>query len=347
MYSPKSMRYDQYDYDALRGSNVIQTLVQTPDMRFDDADDASVFFARELDYVKTKAYDKLYPELNGLTVFPVTSEANPGAETITYYGYEKTGMAKIISNYATDLPRADVKGKPTTVPVKSIGASYGYSIQEMRASRMAGKSLDSKKAESARYAIDFAQNCIAWNGDKETGLIGVLSEGNDVPLYVIPQGASGKTDWASKTVDEIIADINGMFKQVARTTKKVEKPDTLAIPEEAFLELQGRRIDGTDSNLLSYLTKNIKGLKEIVSCQELDPDSVDTNPYATATGEGGKGVALLYKKDKDKFSIEIPLPFMQYPVQQQGLEMVVPCEARIAGAMFYYPLSLLIAPGIC
>ena len=51
-----------------------------------------------------------------------------------------------------DLPRADVKGKPTTAYVKSVGDSYGYSVQEMRASRLAGKSLDVRKAEAARYA---------------------------------------------------------------------------------------------------------------------------------------------------------------------------------------------------
>ena len=102
----------------------------------------------------------------------MSSEVDPGAETVTYYSYDKTGLAKIISNYATDLPRADVKGKPTTAIIKSLGDSYGYSIQEMRASRMAGKSLDTRKAESARYQIDYLNNKIAWNGDAETGLKG-------------------------------------------------------------------------------------------------------------------------------------------------------------------------------
>lgn len=137
-------------------------------MNFDDDSDASVFFARELDYVKSQSYDVEYPEFTALKLFPVSSEINPGAETVTYYSYDKTGMAKIISNYATDLPRADVKGKPTTAIIKSLGDSYGYSIQEMRASAMAGKSLDARKAESARYQIDYLNNKIAWNGDAET-----------------------------------------------------------------------------------------------------------------------------------------------------------------------------------
>lgn len=345
MANQKSMRYDQNDYDALLASNIPASLASTPGMHFDSAEDASVFFARELDFVKAQSYDVEYPEFTALKLFPMSSEVDPGAETVTYYSYDKVGLAKIISNYATDLPRADVKGKPTTAIIKSIGDSFGYSIQEMRASRMAGKSLDTRKAEAARYQIDYLNNKIAWNGDAETGLRGVLSTDNDIPLYTLANGASGKTTWASKTADEIIADVSGMLKQMARTTKKVEKPDTLALPAEAYLELQSKRIDNTASNVLSYIQANLPDIKEIVSCPELDPDSTDTNPYAKDSN--GQGVALLFKNDARKLTIENPLPFTQYPVQTQGLEMVVPCEARTAGAIIYYPMSLLIAVGIC
>ena len=339
----KSMRYDQYDYMKLMESNIPASLVET--RHFDSAEDASVFFARELDYVKSQSYDVEYPELTALSLFPMSSEVDPGAETVTYYSYDKVGLAKIISNYATDLPRADVKGKPTTAIIKSLGASYGYSIQEMRASAMAGKSLDTRKAESARYQIDYLNNKIAWCGDEETGLRGVLSKDTDVPLYVLANGAKGSTKWSEKTEDEILADINGMLKQMARTTKKVEKPDTLGLPSEAYLELQGRRIEGTATTVLSYIQENLKDIKEIVSCPELDPDSVDTNPYAKETD--GQGVMLLFKNDARKLTVENPLPFMQYPVQTEGLEMVVPCEARTAGVLIYYPMSLLIGVGVC
>lgn len=75
---------------------------------------------------------------------------------------------------------------------------------------------------------------------------------------------------------------------------------------------------------------------------ELQADSTDINPF----GAQGKNVAFLFTKDPDKIAIENPLPFIQHPVQPEGLEMVVPCEARTAGAVIYYPLSALIAVGI-
>lgn len=335
--------YDVADYEALRASSLPSALAITGRQRFDSTDDASLFFARELDHIKAKTYDKLYPEMTAINLFPITSEVDAGAETTTYYSYDKQGMAKIISNYATDLPRTDAKGKPTTVPIKSIGDSYGYSVQEMRASRMTGKSLDARKAESARYASDYLVNKIAWAGDEETGLIGVLSAGNDIPLYTIPSnGNDGSTQWADKTAAQILDDINGMQKYVAKITKNVERPDTLALPADVFIDISTRQIDNTGYTVKKFIMENAPFLKDIVPASELQADATDINPY----GAQGKNVAFLFTNDPDKIAIENPLPFYQHPVQPEGLEMVVPCEARTAGVVIYYPLSALIAVGI-
>ena len=145
------------------------------------------------------SYDKVYPEFTALNHFPITHEVPEGAETMTYYSYDKTGFASIISNYASDLPRADVKGNPTTVSIKSIGSSYGYSVQEMRASRMAGKSLDVRKANAARYACDRTVNMIAFAGDPKHQMQGMLSTDNNIPLYTLSTTEDGKTSWKDKT----------------------------------------------------------------------------------------------------------------------------------------------------
>ena len=342
-----SKSYDVADYSALNHSNIPATLAATTGLRFDSAEDASVFFARELDYIKSQSYDVEYPEFTALKLFPISSEVNPGAETVTYYSYDKTGLAKIISNYATDLPRADAKGKPTTAVIKSVGDSYGYSVQEMRASRMAGKSLDVRKAESARYQIDYLLNKIAWAGDKDTGLIGVLSAENDIPLYTIP--ANGKDDegnpstkWEHKTAAQILADINGMQKHTAKITKNVERPDTLVVPADVYIDISTRQIDNTGYTVKKFVLENAPYLKDIVDASELQADATDINPYAASN----QNVALLFTKSNKKLTIEHPLPFYQHPVQPKGLEIEVPCEARTAGAIIYYPLSALIAVGI-
>lgn len=342
----KHIHYDSKDVRTLRGSSVVDAILASEGTRFDGSEDASVFFARELDYVKTKSYDVEYPEFTALNLFPITSEADPGAETVTYYTYDKSGAAKVIQNYSTDLPRADVNGKPSFAQIKSLGDSYGYSAQEMRASRLAGKSLDTRKGESARFQIDNLNNIIAWRGDDESGLMGVLSEGQSIPLYAVTAGAtSGKTKWTEKTADEILADVNGMAKQVARVTKNVERPDTLCLPAEVYMDISTRRIPDTSTTVLAFIKEHSPYIKHIVSAAELDADSTETNPYAGKTNGGG--VAFLFKNDERKLAIENPMPFYQYPLQVKGLETIIPCEARTAGVIVYYPYSALIAVGVC
>ena len=344
MAKTKHTHYDAAEARILRNDAIISAVMASDGARFDSAEDASVFFARELDYVKTKSYDVQYPELTALTLFPISHEADAGAETVTYYTYDKSGMAKIIDNYSTDLPRADVTGTPQTAQVRSLGDSYGYSVQEMRASRLAGKSLDTRKGESARYQIDAATNKLAWAGDAKHGILGVLSTGQNIPLYTLPQNTGGtSTAWKDKTADEILADVNGMAAQVSRTTKHVERPDTLCVPADVYMDISTRRLGETGETVLSFLLSKSPYLKNIVPAAELDHDSKDTNPYAAS---GNQGVAFLFKNDENKMTLEIPMPFMQHQLQVKNLETIIPCESRVAGMIVYYPMSALIAVGV-
>ena len=342
----KHTNYDRAEYRSIRNSGIPAAIMASEGARFDSAEDASVFFARELDHVKAQSYDVEYPELTALSLFPQTSEADEGADTVTYYTYDKTGLAKVIDNYSTDLPRADVVGKPSVAQVRGIGDSYGYSAQEMRASRLAGKSLDARKGESARYQIDNLINRIAWAGDTASGLMGVLSSGQSIPLYAIGAGStSNKTKWTEKTADEILADVNGMAKQVAKVTKNVERPDTLCVPAEVYMDISTRRIPDTSTTVLKFILEHAPYIKDVISTAELDADSVETNPYAAASN--GQGVAFLFKNDQKKLALENPMPFLQHPIEIRGLETIIHCEARTAGVIIYYPLSALIAVGVC
>lgn len=348
----KHTHYDRAEAIALKNSAIPAAIMASEGTRFDSVDQTSVFFARELDYVKSQSYDVEYPELTALQLFPISSEADPGAETVTYYTYDKQGLAKVIDNYSTDLPRADVDGKPSYAKIKSIGASYGYSVQEMRASKLAGKGLDTRKAESARYAVDNMINKIAWAGDATSGLMGVLSQGQSIPFYTIGAGATtNKTKWTEKDADEILNDINGMAKQVAKTTKNVERPDTLCVPADVYMDIATRRIPHTETTVLSFLLEHSPYIKNIVSTAELDADSPETNPYAEGapgvSANAGVGVAFLFKNDARKLSLENPLPYIQHNIQIHNLETTVPCEARTAGVIVYYPLACLIATGVC
>lgn len=315
-----------------------------PGLRLDAADNAGIFFAKQLAYVKSKAYDKEFPELTGLKLFPQTSEVDEGAMYMEYYSYEPVGFADIIANYASDLPRVDVKGTPHRAEIVGIGNSYGYNVQELRACRRNAllgtmKPLDAARAEAARRAYDIKINHLIWHGDEKTGIIGVLSSGNNIPVYTLTNGAGGKADWASKTADEIAADVAGMLNYIDTLTQGVEHPDSWAMPNDLYTSLNLRRIDGTGESVLSYIKNHTPQIVNWEVAGELSKSNTDYNST-------GKNIGLLYTKDAEKMAHEVSLAFLQHAPQERNLEMVINCEGRDAGMVIPYPLSACLVYGL-
>lgn len=318
----RKVRYDERDYAVILSSQ-----------RLDAAE--SIFFAQELERVKTRTYDVQYPELTATRIIPVSNEAGPGAETITYHQYDQVGFAKIISNYATDLPRVDLVGKKFTSDVKSIGASYGYSVQDIRAARMAGKPLEQRKANAVRRANDQEVNRIAYFGDAKHGLVGLFTHPN-VTIYTLPNDGTGSsTKWKDKTPDQVLRDMNGMANKPVQLTNGVETVDTLLLSYAVNSDINTRaRSDTTDTTILEFFLKHNPQIK-----------NVEVIPECAGAGTGGTDIVMMYKKHDDKLTLEIPQAFEQFTPQMEGLEFVVPTHSRCGGVIAYFPLSLIKAEG--
>lgn len=299
-----------------------------------DADE-SIFFQKELEAKKAKAYDVQYAELKARQVIPVSFEAGPGAESIKYEQYDSVAVAKLISSYADDLPRADVKGAEFISPVKSLGASYGYSVQEIRAASMAKKPLEQRRANAAKRAILQKENDIAMSGDSATGLKGFLNH-SAVPLVVLPADGTGSSIlWSAKTADLIIRDLNLVANTIFSSTKGVEMPDSLLLPIAKYAYIASTpRSSTSDTTILEYFLANNPFVKQVGWLNEL-----------TGAGAGGLDRLVCYKRDPDKLTLEVPQDFEQFPEQERNLEVVVPCHSRVGGVIIHYPLSLAYADG--
>jgi len=289
----------------------------------------------------------------------VSSEAGPGAETITYRQYDTVGVMKIIANYGDDLPRADTYGKEFFTPVRSIGCSYGYNIQEIRGAQKAGLPLQQRKANAAMRAYQQAVNRIAWfarPSDKTyAGLTGFIFNLNTskstahtgVTSHVVRWCEAGATP---KTPDEILIDLNKGPLSVIDVTKGVHIPDTMILPpfEWGYIASTPRSTI-SDTTILEFFLKSNPGIKTVEWVNELKsvtptPSTVTTE--ATPGTGAGTNLLISYKRDPDCVTLEIPQQFEQFAVQERGLEYVVPCHARIAGVIMPYPLAVWIVEGI-
>ncbi len=303
--------------------------------RHDSAE--NLHFARELEQVRAKSSDIKYAELKGRMLVPVDNSVDTGAENITYNQYDKFGVAKIIANYATDFPRANVKGTQFTQAIKGIGSSYGYSIQEIRAAAFANKPLEQRLADAARKMIEDKIDSIAAVGDSANGLQGLLAVTN-AQTYTVPNGGGGTPDFASKTPLEILKDLNGITHSIVVNTLEVEKPDTIILPLAQFADVSTRPMfstGGSDVTVLKYFLQNTPYIKQVV-------------PWNKAAGAGVASAdrMVCYRKDPDALVLVIPQEFEQFPPEQKGMLVKTACHARCGGLQVFYPLSIAYGDGI-
>lgn len=321
------MHYDELDLNVIERCDGLRK----------DAGD-TIFVAKELEAVKAKTYDQKFANLNALKLFDMSSDVDPGADTISYQSLGSVGMAKTIANYATDFTRVDVLAEEHIAKVIAGGAAYGYTMQDLRRAAMARKPLTARKAIAVRRALDEYINRIAFHGDAKHGVVGLLDNPNIGNYTVAADGAGGtgsSTKFKDKTAVQILRDMNGIINSVSKQTNDVENPNTLVLlPDQYNYIASTPYSDVVADSILSVFKRN-----------NPDVTVLKANELAGA-GVGGLDMMIAYVKDADHQTLEVPLPFTQHTIQQKGLEFEVPCEVRTAGVLIYYPLSMNKASGI-
>ena len=166
------------------------------------------------------------------------------------------GIAKLISDYAEDLPPVSRALELKTNEIREYGVSYGYSEFELMQWLTAGIDLSRDEAETARRKIDEKVDEVLFVGDKDANTTGFLNNAN-VPMVVVPTGAGGGTAIRGKTLLEIIATFQAMIDTVRNNTRRTVKADTVLLPHDAFVYLSTTPKDetGGDLTILEYLKK--------------------------------------------------------------------------------------------
>ena len=308
--------------------------------RFDAND--TTYFARQLEFIETTMYEFDLKVLKHRAYIPVDNTPNPGADSVTYRLFEKIGLAAIISNFATDLPRADIIGQEFTAKVKSIGTSFGYSTHDLRRARMANVPLEAQKAEAGQRAVDEREATIAWFGDADSGLLGFLNNPN-VPTVQAAQSAFGgfTRGWAAgdKTPDEIIKDFSTGVKQVRVTTKGARNVNTVLLPIDQYNHIANTpRNTVSDTTILQFVSNpgNGFGITAVDWINELD----------TVVAQGSSDIAIFYERSPNVLQQRITMERVILPMQQRNLEFIIPVEARNGGVVVRYPLACLFMTNI-
>lgn len=289
----------------------------------------SVFFARQLEHVRAQALEVKKAPMEAFQVFPVQTDIPVGAESAVQYIYDSLGTAKIISNYADDLPRVNVAATKQTVTVFDLGDSYGYNEKEIRNAQFANVNISARKALMARRAIDRKLDSIAWNGDETHNIIGFLNNPN-ISEYGVTVNAAKTTKIEDMTADEAIKFFNNFIESIPLATHEVEHANTVLFYPKAYNHLATTRIPDTMNTVLQFL-------------QGVHPEVTRWMKVGKLAGAGNSGKDLVFAGyfDPSYIRLEIPERFRQHEVQKRNLEYVIDCTASAVGVTVFIPYAFV------
>lgn len=294
-------------------------------------DTVGIFLARELETILARAFEVEYADIKYSTVIPVSTEVGTGADSFTYRVFDKQGSMKVIGDKAQDLPRADVLRKEVTHPVRSLGASFAYTVQETRAAAMVpGMNLEQRRANAVRRAYEEKVQEIAYFGDAPSGMKGFFNN-NQVDKLVPDKWF----DTGAVTPDELIALLNEPATRLVQNSNMKEMPNTMLVPYNVYRIISTTpRSSTSDTTVMEFFLRTNPMITAIEPINELEASK--------SGGALSKDRIITYDRSPDKLQLHVPQPLEFLPPLRQSLEFSVAAHARIGGLALYYPKSAIV-----
>lgn len=290
------------------------------EVRMDEGE--SIFLARELDALRARVFEAEFPGLNALQIFPVQSEAASWQKTFTYGLMSEFGIAKIVSDYADDIPMVGVMGQWETCTIYRIADGYKFSLDEIRAAQALNKNLNGRLALAARRGCDAKINDLAFNGDSAYNIVGIFNHPN------ITQTGATSSWTAAGGAAVAFADLVAAIGSINTATRGLHNANRIVIPPSMVTVLTAQ-LPNTSISYKSFLMQEYPNMA-IYTAQELE------------NGPGNKPAALVFEYDADSLAIELSQPFEQMPAVWNNFHAKVACSARTAGLIVYKPLTAVI-----
>lgn len=295
---------------------------------------------QQLEYVKAQTYDIKYPELKARRLIPLDMSVPAGAETVAYMQWDEIGMAKILANYADDLPMVSALVQKFSSGIEGLGQAYDYSIQDLARAAMYGGQLEMHKARAARRGIELRIDQIAATGYAAGRMKGMINHPNVAIAAATSDGVSAR--WVGgrttpKAPDDILKDMADSVQTIEDDTKQTFMADTIVLSTTEFGHITHTRASQySNDSILNVFKAMHPGVPNVDSWYKLNT--------ADAAGTGPRMVT--YKRSNEVLELVIPRDFEQLPPQAKNLSFIVPCHARCGGVVVRYPVAMLYTDGI-
>jgi hypothetical protein len=306
---------------------VIEAQCAGAGLRLDAGETAA--FARELEDITAGLVEEKFPEYKALGLVPLKTNFAAGAQFHTWREVKDIGKAAFMHMLAPeDFNTVEPMGIENTLPFRSIGVKYLYSVEELRAAALMQIKPDSRKASGARKAIEAALD-LAVLGSK-TGLYGDAFKGllHD-DMSVDDTSSAGTPNWDTGTVDDIADTFRTMADNAFKLSKGTFTEFDFVLTTKAATKI-GKWVPSTTAGLG-------KTVQEFVLNSVPRVRSISFSDRGAGQGASSKERILCYPRSPEVLEAALPIRFESFAPQLRGMVFETYNHAKYGGLRVYHP----------
>jgi len=159
----------------------------------------------------------------------------------------------------------------------------------------------------------------------------------------VANGAGGTATWATKTADEILADVNDLLAAIwtANDCASDALPNHILVPVEQFGALVTRKVSSdSERSILTYILENN------LTNQQGGNLVISPSKWCKGIGAGNtdRMVGYINEEDRVRFTQSVPLQRLQTEIHNMGFH--TPFVSQFSEVQFVYPTTVRYADGI-
>lgn len=315
------------------------TFADKVDAFFSDAQVGYAFLTPQLHRIEAEVYMTRYPSFDITRFMDVVTEGDMWDVGTLVYSMENVGQAQFLAAGAFDVPYASTRMEQNVRNFHLAGIGYEWNTQELQRAAKLGRALSSDKAQAAVMSADRFVYGIGMTGRNpagasEKGWTGFVNDAGAPTANVANDGTGSTRTFSTKTVDQILRDINEAITSVETGTGETHVANTLVLPTTRYNAIATTRVGDTGSTILQFLQANNtagEGLR-ILKSRALE-----------TAGASGTARMIAYDRNPQVLKFHLPGPHQFLPPFQKssltyevaGLMNVGGCEVRLPKAIVY------------
>lgn len=268
------------------------------------------------------------------------------AQGVSYGVTGGSGESPIQAGGSNGLPIVQASVDKGTFKAHTFGAALRVMWVDMQKANFVGRSLDQLLTEGMRKTYDKHMDQNVYTGFSNFGTTGLINDANITVTQAAATGTGSSRTWASKTPEQILADINDAMTTAWAAAEYDESaiPNHIILPYAQYTYIATTKVTAlADKTILKYIQEN--NILTLTKGKEL---FIGGCKWLAGAGASSDNRMVVYNNDRRFVKVDELVPLTRALTQPNATSFCYDTAygANLSEVQIFYPQTFLYVDGI-